>query len=71
VTKASFLELKYVGNYITNLETNASQFNQPDSADRQKCNVLEGGSPDYCNAQVPNPFYGLRLPVPVSALRRP
>lgn len=59
VSKASFLELKYVGNYIMNLETNAGQFNDISLADRQKCNVLEGGNPDYCNAQVPNPFYGL------------
>jgi hypothetical protein len=59
VTHASYLELKYVGNYITNLETNASQFNDISLADRQRCNLLEGGSPSYCNAQVPNPFYGL------------
>jgi hypothetical protein len=59
VTKPSFLEVKYVGNYITNLETNADQYDDIDLADREKCNVMEGGSASYCNAQVPNPFYGL------------
>ncbi len=59
VTPASFLELKYVGNYIMNIQTNASQFNDISLADRQKCNILEGGNASYCNAQVPNPFYGL------------
>ena len=59
VSKASFLELKYVGNYIMNLETSATQYNDISLADRERCNVLEGGNASYCNAQVPNPFYGL------------
>ena len=59
VTQASFLEAKYVGNYISNLQTAVNAYNQPGLAVRQTCNLLEGGSPEYCNAQVPNPFLGL------------
>ncbi len=64
VSKASFLELKYVGNYIMNLQTSSTvagsgTWNDPNLANRQTCNILEGGSASYCNAQVPNPFYGL------------
>ncbi|MBV9034465.1 MAG: TonB-dependent receptor [Acidobacteriaceae bacterium] len=64
VTKASFLELKYVGNYIMNLQTSSTvagsgTWNDPGLAVRQSCNALEGGNASYCNAQVPNPFYGL------------
>jgi hypothetical protein len=58
VTHASTLDIKYVGNFIRNLQTNGG-YDEPDLAARKTCNVLEGGNPAYCDAQVANPFYGL------------
>ena len=54
----SRVELSYVGNRTKDLQT-TRPFNEPDLAMRQKCNFLEGGSPAFCNEQLPNPFQGL------------
>ncbi|HEY6403892.1 MAG TPA: TonB-dependent receptor, partial [Blastocatellia bacterium] len=54
----SKLELSYVGNRTKNLQTDRP-FNEPNLAFRQKCNPLEGGSPAFCNEQLPNPFKGI------------
>jgi hypothetical protein len=54
----SKVEVSYVGNRTLKLQTNRP-FNEPDLAFRQKCNPLEGGNPNYCNEQLPNPFKGL------------
>ncbi|MCI0664495.1 MAG: TonB-dependent receptor [Acidobacteria bacterium] len=54
----SKLEISYVGNRTEKLQT-TRPFNEPDLALRQKCNPLEGGSPSFCNDQLPNPFKGL------------
>ena len=54
----SKLEVSYVGNRTLKLQTSRA-FNEPDLAMRQKCNPLEGGSPAFCNEQLPNPFKGL------------
>jgi hypothetical protein len=64
VNPASFIEAKYVGNYIMNLQTSSTvagngTFNDPPLAVRQQCDAFEGGNANYCNAQVPNPFYQL------------
>jgi hypothetical protein len=54
----SRIEVSYVGNRTKNLQT-TRPFNEPDLAFRQKCNPLEGGSPSFCNDQLPNPFKGI------------
>jgi hypothetical protein len=52
------LEASYVGNRTHNLETER-EFNQWDLNFRKQCNPMEGGSPTYCDALVPNPFRNL------------
>jgi hypothetical protein len=47
-----------VGNRSHKLQT-FWDYNEWDLAFRQKCNPLEGGTPSYCDALVPNPFYNL------------
>jgi hypothetical protein len=54
----SVLDLSYVGSRGKNLESSRS-FNEIDLATRQACNLAEGGTPSYCNEQLPNPFAGL------------
>lgn len=54
----SALEVSYAGNRGYKLETNR-EYNEPSLAFRQQCNPLEGGSVAYCDAQLPNPFFGL------------
>jgi hypothetical protein len=54
----SKVELSYVGNRTNKLQT-FRPFNEPDLAFRKQCNPLEGGSPAFCDALLPNPFQGL------------
>lgn len=56
--KGSTIEASYVGNRTYKLESNMP-YNEPNLAFRKQCNPLEGGNPDYCDALVPNPFFGL------------
>ncbi len=58
ITHTSTLSLAYVGSRTigANDERNLNVLS-PEV--RRRCNLLEGGTPDYCNAQVPNPFRGL------------
>ena len=56
--KGSTIEASYVGNRTYKLESDR-QYNEPDLAFRKKCNPLEGGDPAFCDALVPNPFFGL------------
>lgn len=58
ITQTSTLSVAYVGSRTigANDERNLNIL-PPDI--RKQCNLLEGGTPDYCNAQVPNPFRGL------------
>ena len=58
VSHASTLDVKYVGNRIRNLQTNAGN-DEPNLAARKTCFLAEGGSAAYCDAQVTNPFYNL------------
>jgi len=57
-TKDSTLEVSYVGSRSYNLNMNA-QYNIPSLSVRQSCNLLEGGDPNVCNANYPNPFKGI------------
>ena len=52
------LELSYVGSRTLNLETTRA-YNEWDLVFRKQCNPMEGGSPAFCDALVPNPFVGL------------
>ncbi len=52
------VEAAYVGSRTKNMQGSRS-FNNYDLAFRQKCNLMEGGNPLYCDALVANPFYGV------------
>lgn len=54
----SSLELTYVGSRSVDLN-NVREYNIPSLDFRKKCNILEGGSPAFCDQNVPNPFKGV------------
>ena len=58
VSRTGMLDFSYVGNRTRNLQTNKDS-NLPSLDVRKSCNWLEGGSPAFCDALVPNPFQGL------------
>lgn len=58
LTDTSTLEVSYVGSRTIGANGERA-YNIPSLDVRKRCNLLEGGSPDYCNTQVPNPFRGL------------
>jgi hypothetical protein len=58
VSQTSTLEFSYVGSRTIGAN-DERDFNIPSLDFRKRCNLLEGGNPDYCNAQLPNPFRGL------------
>jgi hypothetical protein len=55
VSRTSTLDFSYVGNRTRDLQTNRDS-NLPSLAYRKTCNLLEGGRPAVCDAQVSNPF---------------
>lgn len=55
---SSVLDVAYIGGRGYNFQMNAP-YNIPSLDFRKKCNILEGGNPNWCNEQVPNPFKGL------------
>src|SRR5208283_1243053 len=54
----SMLEISYVGSRGNGLQDTIT-YNSQSLANRKQCNPLEGGTPSYCDALVPNPFVGL------------
>jgi hypothetical protein len=58
VQKRSKVELSYVGSRGHSLE-DSKNINAMSVANRKKCDWAEGGQSSYCDALVPNPFYGL------------
>jgi outer membrane receptor protein involved in Fe transport len=52
------IEAGYVGSRTVDLQT-TRPFNASSLQLRQQCNLMEGGSPAYCDALVRNPFYGM------------
>ena len=58
VSKASTLEASYVGSRSYD-QTMQKDYNIPSLDFRKQCNIYDGGSPIYCNQNVPNPFQGL------------
>ncbi|MEZ5398153.1 MAG: TonB-dependent receptor [Bryobacteraceae bacterium] len=57
-SQTSNVEITYVGSRSIDLN-NERNFNIPSVDLRKQCNLLEGGSASYCDAQVPNPFRGV------------
>ncbi|MBM3728618.1 MAG: hypothetical protein FJW40_24735 [Acidobacteria bacterium] len=55
VSTNATLDISYVGSRTVGANTERD-YNIPSLAFRKTCNLHEGGSPDFCNAQVPNPF---------------
>ncbi len=58
VTRNSTIEASYVGSRTVGAN-DQRDFNIPSVAFRKQCNLLEGGSPGYCDAALPNPFRGV------------
>jgi hypothetical protein len=58
ISNNATLSVAYVGSRTIGANDERA-FNIPTLDFRKQCNLLEGGSPAYCNAQVPNPFRGL------------
>lgn len=59
VTRTSTVEISYVGSRTVGANTE-KDFNIPSLEFRRRCNLLEGGDPNFCNALVPNPFRGIQ-----------
>ncbi|MCC7153133.1 MAG: TonB-dependent receptor [Bryobacterales bacterium] len=58
VNSSSTMEVTYVGSRSSNLNMQ-KDYNIPSLDFRKQCNIQEGGSPNYCDQQVPNPFKGI------------
>jgi hypothetical protein len=58
LNQTSTLEFSYVGSRTVGANSERA-YNIPSSDFRKQCNLQEGGSPDFCNAAVPNPFRGV------------
>jgi Carboxypeptidase regulatory-like domain len=58
VTKSSTVEASYVGSRSYD-QTMQKDYNIPTLDFRKTCNIYDGGSPLFCNQNVPNPFIGL------------
>ena len=58
VSASSTLDVSYVGSRTIGANSERA-FNIPSLNFRRQCNILEGGSPLFCNEQLPNPFKGV------------
>jgi hypothetical protein len=58
VKPTSTIDVSYVGSRSIDLN-NERDFNIPSLDVRKRCNLLEGGSPTVCDANVANPFKGV------------
>ena len=58
ITEGSTLDVSYVGSRSIGL-TDQREYNLPSAEFRRQCNLLEGGSPNFCNELLPNPFQGV------------
>ena len=58
MNRSSTLEFSYVGSRTVGANDQID-YNLPSAAFRKQCNLQEGGSPNYCNQQIPNPFKGI------------
>ncbi len=60
MSRTSTMEVSYVGSRTVGANSERP-FNIPSAAFRKQCNLLEGGSPAYCNEQITNPFKGIEV----------
>ncbi len=58
LSNSSTLAVAYVGSRTRGANTERD-FNIPSADFRKQCNLLEGGSPVFCNQQITNPFQNL------------
>jgi hypothetical protein len=56
---SSVVEVSYVGNRTVDLQSEWDGYNEPSAEFRTLCNPFEGGDPNFCLQQVPNPFRGV------------
>ncbi|HYP14361.1 MAG TPA: TonB-dependent receptor, partial [Bryobacteraceae bacterium] len=54
----STIDASYVGSRSQGLN-DEREINHPSPEFRAQCNIFEGGSPAFCNEQLPNPFRGI------------
>jgi hypothetical protein len=57
VNPRSVLDISYIGSRTRNHETQR-ELNIPSAAFMRQCDALQGGLPNFCNEQLPNPFRG-------------
>ncbi|MGH9629905.1 MAG: hypothetical protein ACRD7E_16430, partial [Bryobacteraceae bacterium] len=58
LSQGSTIDLSYVGSRTIGAN-DQRDFNIPSADFRRQCNLAEGGSPAFCNEQLPNPFRGI------------
>jgi hypothetical protein len=58
VNPKSVLDVSYIGSITRNHETEIP-LNIPSAAFMRQCDALQGGLPNFCNDQLPNPFRGV------------
>ncbi|MFN7930237.1 MAG: TonB-dependent receptor [Blastocatellia bacterium] len=52
-------EISYVGSRTYNGQSQFNGINEPSQAFRDKCDIAKGGTPNFCNELLPNPFKGV------------
>lgn len=57
VNPRSVLDVSYIGSITRNHETEIA-LNIPSASFMKQCDALQGGLPNFCNDQLPNPFRG-------------
>src|SRR6266540_1578209 len=50
-------EVSYVGSRTYDAQSQFNGINEPSQAFRDKCDVTKGGNRNFCNEQLPNPFF--------------
>ena len=58
VNAKSVLDVSYIGSITRNHETEIP-LNIPSASFMKQCDALQGGLPNFCNDQLPNPFRGV------------
>jgi hypothetical protein len=53
------IEVTYVGSRTVDLQNTWAGYNEPPVELRNQCDPSKGGTPAYCNALLPNPFYNV------------
>ena len=53
------LEASYVGSRSNDMQSQWNRFNEPSLDFVRQCDVTQGGSRSFCDALLPNPFFGV------------